>query len=111
MSTFMQPGDVKSHDNGMAPSCEVDGAVKSPVPLEGIRGSVTGKAPLAKLVWFKTGGAADWLFEPADLEDLQVFMDRLDDSLPVMALGLGSKLIIRDGGVPGVVVTLGKPFA
>ena len=111
MSTFMQPGDVKNHDNGMAPSCEVDGAVKSPVPLEGIRGSVTGKAPLAKLVWFKTGGAADWLFEPADLEDLQVFMDRLDDSLPVMALGLGSNLIIRDGGVPGVVVKLGKPFA
>ncbi|MEM7688005.1 MAG: UDP-N-acetylmuramate dehydrogenase [Pseudomonadota bacterium] len=95
----------------MAPTCEVEGAVKAPVALDGIRGAVTGKAPLAKLVWFKTGGAADWLFEPADLDDLQLFMDRLDESLPVMALGLGSNLIIRDGGVPGLVVKLGKPFA
>ncbi|MEL6738457.1 MAG: UDP-N-acetylmuramate dehydrogenase, partial [Pseudomonadota bacterium] len=95
----------------MAPTCDVDGAVKAPVPLEGIRGAVTGKAPLAKHVWFKTGGAADWLFEPADLADLKLFMERMDDSLPVLALGLGSNLIIRDGGVPGVVVKLGKPFA
>ena len=111
MSTSDQAGDVWNFDSGMAPTCEVDGAVKAPVPLEGIRGAMTGKAPLAKLVWFKTGGAADWLFEPADLDDLKLFMDRLDDSLPVMALGLGSNLIIRDGGVPGVVVKLGKPFS
>ena len=106
-----QPGDVANQDDGRAPSCDVDGAGKAPVPLEGIRGAVTGKAPLAKHVWFKTGGAADWLFEPADLDDLMTFMERMDDSLPVMALGLGSNLIIRDGGVPGVVVKLGKPFA
>lgn len=115
MMSAVQPtdqfGDVSNHDNGMAPTCDVDGAVKAPVPLKGIRGAVTGKAPLAKHVWFKTGGAADWLFEPADLEDLKLFMERMDDSLPVMALGLGSNLIIRDGGVPGVVVKLGKPFA
>lgn len=111
MSKVAQIGDVWNFDNGMAPTCEVDGAVKAPVPLEGIRGSVTGKAPLAKHVWFKTGGAADWLFEPADLDDLKLFLDLMGDSLPVMALGLGSNLIIRDGGVPGVVVRLGKPFA
>ncbi|MDJ0979912.1 MAG: UDP-N-acetylmuramate dehydrogenase [Erythrobacter sp.] len=72
---------------------------------------MTGKAPLAKLVWFKTGGVADWLFEPADIDDLKLFMERLEGSLPVMALGLGSNLIIRDGGVPGVVIRLGKAFA
>lgn len=111
MNHPLQPDDVRNHDNGMAPSCDVEGAIRAPVPLQGIRGAVTGKAPLAKLVWFKTGGKADWLFEPADLDDLKLFMDRLDASLPVMALGLGSNLIIRDGGVPGVVIRLGKAFA
>ncbi len=76
-----------------------------------VRGKLTAKAPLAPLVWFKSGGAADWLFEPADLEDLQGFLTKLDPKVPVMALGLGSNLIVRDGGVPGVVVRLGKAFA
>ncbi|RJY10230.1 UDP-N-acetylmuramate dehydrogenase [Aurantiacibacter aquimixticola] len=75
------------------------------------RGDLTKKAPLAKLVWFKSGGAADWLFEPADMEDLTSFLSALEPGTPVMALGLGSNLIIRDGGVPGVVVRLGKPFS
>ncbi len=77
----------------------------------GVRGQLTKDAPLAKLVWFKSGGAADWLFEPGDLEDLTSFLSRLDRATPVMALGLGSNLIIRDGGVPGVVVRLGKAFS
>jgi UDP-N-acetylmuramate dehydrogenase len=76
-----------------------------------VRGKLTAKAPLAPLVWFKSGGAADWLFEPADLEDLQTFLTKLDPKVPVMPLGLGSNLIVRDGGVPGVVVRLGKAFA
>ncbi|WAT19310.1 UDP-N-acetylmuramate dehydrogenase [Aurantiacibacter sp. MUD11] len=63
------------------------------------------------MVWFKSGGKADWLFEPADLDDLVSFMSKLEPGTPVMALGLGSNLIIRDGGVPGVVVRLGKPFS
>ncbi|MFN3862961.1 MAG: UDP-N-acetylmuramate dehydrogenase [Erythrobacter sp.] len=87
------------------------GAVSAPVPLEGIRGKLTGKAPLAPYTWFKTGGPADWLFEPADRDDLRLFLERLDGQIPVMALGLGSNLIVRDGGVPGVVVRLGKAFA
>jgi UDP-N-acetylmuramate dehydrogenase len=75
------------------------------------RGKLTEQAPLAPLVWFKAGGAAQWLFEPADADDLSAFLAGLDAAVPVMALGLGSNLIVRDGGVPGVVVRLGKVFA
>lgn len=76
-----------------------------------VRGKLTADAPLAPLVWFKSGGRADWLFEPADLDDLRGFLSDLDGATPLMALGLGSNMIIRDGGVSGVVVRLGKPFA
>ena len=79
--------------------------------LPPVKGRLTAQAPLAPLVWFKSGGAADWLFEPADRDDLCGFLAALDPSIPVMALGLGSNLIVRDGGVPGVVVRLGKAFA
>ncbi len=75
-----------------------------------VRGKLTPAAPLAPLVWFKAGGAAQWLFEPADVEDLAAFLAALDPAVPVMALGLGSNLIVRDGGVAGVVVRLGKTF-
>lgn len=106
-----QPGDVWNHDSGMAPDCAVEGGIASPVPTDNLRGKITADAPLAKLVWFKTGGNADWLYEPADADDLREFLRRLDGNLPVMALGLGSNMIVRDGGVPGVVIKLGKPFA
>jgi UDP-N-acetylmuramate dehydrogenase len=106
-----QPGSGNDYDDFAAPTCAVHGAVTAPIPLAGLRGRLTCKAPLAPLVWFKTGGAADWLFEPADLDDLRAFLERLGGDIPVMALGLGSNLIIRDGGVPGVVVRLGKAFA
>ena len=76
-----------------------------------VRGKLTHGAPLAPLVWFKSGGAAEWLFEPADVKDLSDFLFALDPSVPVMGLGLGSNMIVRDGGVPGVTVRLGKPFA
>ena len=79
--------------------------------LPAVKGRLTAQAPLAPLVWFKSGGPADWLFEPADRDDLCAFLADLDPAVPVMALGLGSNLIIRDGGVPGVVVRLGKAFA
>ncbi|WP_423601947.1 UDP-N-acetylmuramate dehydrogenase [Sphingomonas sp. MS122] len=81
------------------------------IDLPKVRGKLTADAPLAPLVWFKSGGNAQWLFEPADVEDLADFLAGLDPEVPVMALGLGSNLIVRDGGVPGVVVRLGKPFA
>jgi UDP-N-acetylmuramate dehydrogenase len=102
MSAGDQPGDVWNRDSGMAPDCEVEGGVAAPIDTQGLRGKLTPDAPLAKLVWFKAGGKADWLFEPADAEDLKEFLQRLEGNLPVMALGLGSNLIVRDGGVPGV---------
>jgi len=76
-----------------------------------VRGRLVADAPLAPLLWFKSGGAAEWLFEPADVDDLCDFLAALDPTVPVMGLGLGSNMIVRDGGVPGVVVRLGKPFA
>ena len=76
-----------------------------------MKSKLTPNAPLAPLVWFKSGGAAEQLFEPADADDLASFLRDLDSATPVMALGLGSNLIVRDGGVPGVVIRLGKPFA
>ena len=81
------------------------------VVLPAVRGRLTENAPLAPLVWFKSGGAAKWLFEPADADDLADFLAGLDPDIPVMGLGLGSNLIVRDGGFPGVVVRLGKALA
>jgi UDP-N-acetylmuramate dehydrogenase len=79
--------------------------------MPNVRGRLSPSAALAPLVWFKSGGNAEWLFEPADTDDLAQFLAELDPQVPVMALGLGSNLIVRDGGVPGVVVRLGKAFA
>jgi UDP-N-acetylmuramate dehydrogenase len=79
--------------------------------LPKVRGKLTANAPLAPLVWFKSGGAAEWLFEPTDAADLCDFLASLDPAVPVMGLGLGSNMIVRDGGVSGVVVRLGKAFA
>ncbi|MEO7914865.1 MAG: UDP-N-acetylmuramate dehydrogenase [Novosphingobium sp.] len=97
-------------------SSDAHGEAKQEQPFDklrvgGVRGKLTPNAPLSPLVWFKSGGAADWLFEPKDLADLQAFLRDLDPQTPVMALGLGSNLIVRDGGVAGVVVRLGKAFA
>ena len=79
--------------------------------MPNVRGKLTPDAPLAPLVWFKSGGKAEWLFEPKDEDDLVAFLRELDPEVPVMALGLGSNLIVRDGGVAGVVIRLGKAFS
>src|SRR3546814_675439 len=97
--------DFARHERGKG------GAVSVAETLPAVRGKLTPHAPLAPLVWFKSGGPADWLFEPRDADDLADFLRDLDPAIPVMALGLGSNLIVRDGGFPGVVVRLGKPFA
>ena len=73
--------------------------VSTSLDTNGVRGKLTPDAPLAPLVWFKSGGSAEWLFEPKDLADLQDFLRSLDPETPLMALGLGSNLIVRDGGV------------
>jgi len=106
----------RSRDTARGVSTDGQGAAVHPEPAEGldtngVRGKLTPHAPLAPLVWFKAGGAAEWLFEPKDVADLQAFLRDLDPQAPLMALGLGSNLIVRDGGVAGVVVRLGKAFA
>src|SRR3954447_22108455 len=88
-----------------------DEKVSAVATMPQVRGKLTPNAPLAPLVWFKSGGNAQWLFEPKDEADLVDFLRQLDGETPVMVLGLGSNLIVRDGGVAGVVVRLGKAFA
>ncbi|WP_126175641.1 UDP-N-acetylmuramate dehydrogenase [Tsuneonella rigui] len=106
-----QVGDVPRWRLPVAPFSAIEEAFAPSLAGRNVRGKLTKDAPLAPYVWFKTGGNADWLFEPADLEDLQEFLARLDGEVPVIALGLGSNMIVRDGGVPGVVIRLGKAFA
>jgi UDP-N-acetylmuramate dehydrogenase len=79
--------------------------------LPALKGSAEPNGSLAAFIWFKTGGPAQWLVRPDGAEDLANFMRELDPSIPVMAVGLGSNLIVRDGGVPGVVVRLPKTMA
>ena len=79
--------------------------------LPDLKGSIEPNGSLAAFIWFKTGGPAQWLVRPDSAEDLARFMRGLDPSIPVMAVGLGSNLIVRDGGVPGVVVRLPKSMA
>lgn len=79
--------------------------------LPPVRGAVSPHAPIAPLIWFRTGGPAELLFEPADANDLVAFLRACPPEVPLLALGLGSNLIVRDGGFPGVVVRLGKAFA
>jgi UDP-N-acetylmuramate dehydrogenase len=76
----------------------------------GLRGSLTADAPLASLSWFRTGGPAQVLFQPADEEDLAAFLRVCPPEAPMTVIGLGSNLLVRDGGVEGVVIRLGKPF-
>ena len=79
--------------------------------LPKVRGTLTPDADIASLIWFRCGGRADMLFEPADAEDLQAFLAQTPRDISVFALGLGSNLIVRDGGIEGVVVRFGKAFA
>ena len=76
-----------------------------------LRGTVEPNGSLADFIWFRTGGPAEWLVRPKDVADLSAFLRELDPAVPVMPVGVGSNLIVRDGGVPGVVVRLPKSFA
>ncbi len=77
-------------------------------PIPGLRGALQADAPLAPLSWFRTGGPADWLFTPADEDDLALFLAACPVEIPLVVVGLGSNLLVRDGGVRGVVVRLGR---
>ena len=74
------------------------------------RGRLTPGKLLSELTWLRVGGAADVLFQPADVEDLCTFLGGLNVEVPVFPMGVGSNLIVRDGGVRGVVIRLGRPF-
>jgi UDP-N-acetylmuramate dehydrogenase len=76
-----------------------------------LHGDAEHEGSLADFIWFRTGGPAEWLVRPRDMNDLASFMAGLDPETPVLPVGVGSNLIVRDGGVPGVVVRLPKNFA
>ncbi len=79
--------------------------------LPNVRGEYRENFILAPLTWFKVGGPADLLFKPADLDDLSCFLKELPQDIEIMTLGAGSNVLIRDGGINGVVIKLGKAFA
>jgi UDP-N-acetylmuramate dehydrogenase len=84
---------------------DITADLKSAMPE--LRGRVLGNESLAPLTWFRVGGPAQVLFTPADEDDLGYFLSRLPAELPVYVVGVGSNLIVRDGGMPGVVIRLG----
>src|SRR5205085_2967480 len=78
--------------------------------LPKVRGSYAENAALKDLVWFRAAGPADVLFRPLDLDDLRAFMAGKPDDIPVTVIGVGSNLLIRDGGISGVVIRLPGAF-
>lgn len=74
------------------------------------RGTLTANRPLSDLTWLRVGGPADWLFQPADEADLAAFLAALAPSVQVFPMGVGSNLIVRDGGIRAVVIRLGRGF-
>ncbi len=79
--------------------------------LPKVRGSYRENTPLANVTWFRVGGPAEILFKPADADDLQSFLKQLAPEIPVTVIGVGSNLLVRDGGVDGVVIRLGRELA
>ncbi len=87
---------------------DITATLKAKMPA--LRGRLLANQSLAELTWFRVGGPAQVLFMPEDEADLCYFLANLPDEIPVTVIGLGSNLIVRDGGVPGVVVRLGRGF-
>jgi UDP-N-acetylmuramate dehydrogenase len=79
--------------------------------LPAVRGRYSEQADLARITWFRVGGPAEVMFRPADADDLARFLADCPADVPVTVIGVGSNLLVRDGGVPGVVVRLGRGFA
>jgi len=78
--------------------------------LPPVRGKLTANRDLSDLTWLRVGGPADWVFQPADADDLAAFLRALDPSVAVFPMGVGSNLIVRDGGIRAVVIRLGRAF-
>jgi UDP-N-acetylmuramate dehydrogenase len=79
--------------------------------LPQVRGRLEANYPLADLTWFRVGGPAEVLYTPADEADLAAFMANLPEDVPYYVIGVGSNMLVRDGGMPGVVIRLGRGFA
>jgi UDP-N-acetylmuramate dehydrogenase len=79
--------------------------------LPAVRGRLTADAPLAGITWFRVGGPAEVMFRPADRDDLLDFLKTKPADVPVTVLGVASNVLIRDGGLPGVTLRLGRGFA
>ncbi len=78
--------------------------------LPPVRGRLSANAPIGPLTWFRVGGPAEVLFRPADEHDLAAFLGALPPDVPVTVIGVGSNLLVRDGGISGVVIRLGRGF-
>jgi UDP-N-acetylmuramate dehydrogenase len=79
--------------------------------LPKVRGRLTANAPIGPLTWFRVGGPAEVLFRPEDEDDLAAFLAATAQDIPVTVIGVGSNLLVRDGGIPGVTIRLGRGFA
>ena len=80
------------------------------VKLPKTRGKLTDNQMLSDLTWLRVGGPAEYFFQPSDLEDLMYFLSNLSDNISLFPIGVGSNLLVRDGGIKGVVIRLGKGF-
>ncbi|SPF80622.1 UDP-N-acetylmuramate dehydrogenase [Pseudoprimorskyibacter insulae] len=78
--------------------------------MPAVRGTLTPNRMLSDLTWLRVGGPADWFFQPADVDDLAQFLAALDPAVPVFPMGVGSNLIVRDGGLRAVVIRMGRGF-
>jgi UDP-N-acetylmuramate dehydrogenase len=94
----------------MASGGKVGRATIQSAGLPPVRGTLTRDRSLADLTWMRVGGPADWLYQPADRDDLTGFLRDLDPAVTVFPIGVGSNLIVRDGGLRGVVIRLGRGF-
>ncbi len=79
--------------------------------LPKLRGRLESNRPMADITWFRVGGPAQMLFSPADEADLSYFLRTIGGDLPVTVVGVGSNLLVRDGGIPGIVIRLGRGFS
>jgi UDP-N-acetylmuramate dehydrogenase len=93
----------------MAPAADLPSALIDRLPS--VRGRLAANAPIGPQTWFRVGGPAEVLFRPADAEDLAAFLAALPGDVPVAVIGVGSNLLVRDGGIPGVTIRLGSVFA
>ncbi len=78
--------------------------------LPDVRGQLTAQRDLSELTWLRVGGPADYLFRPEDIDDLSDFLRALSPDVPVFPMGVGSNLIVRDGGLRAVVIRMGRGF-